>query len=347
MKSDLVLDRSRWEPQSVTKSTERVCDLIRKGDKKSAPIFGDVSAMRTLFAGGEGQLPEGKSIQLPSRNPGRMIDCRVIDPNDVPSPKGIFLHFHGGGLVAGRHDSIDALLLRYANSSECKVVSVGYRLAPENPYPSGVQDCFDVADYFVENGPPLRVIGGESAGGFLAMQTIFHLLGTKPQLNTVKALILAYGCYSWSFLPRAYSIPDSVCLNPNKLNVFRNLALTAHPTLTAALRDFDAEFGALQTADPEIYDSSLKHPVFSPLYRRFESVGARLPPALFVVGTADPLADDTILMSAHWQLAQGPAVTRFVAGAPHAFAEMPVEAGDCCMTYNDLVKEFLYEVIRQ
>ncbi|RAH51635.1 alpha/beta-hydrolase [Aspergillus piperis CBS 112811] len=318
MKSDLVLDRSRWQPQFVTKSTEGLCDLVRKGDEKSAPIF------------------------LPSRDPGRMINCRAIDPNNVPSPKGIFLHFHGGGLR-----SIDALLLRYANSSECKVVSVGYRLAPENPYPSGVQDCFDVADYFVENGPPLRVLGGESAGAFLAMQTIFHLLGTKPQLNTVKALVLAYGCYSWSFLPLAYNITDSVCMNPKKLNVFRNLALTTHPTLTASLRNFDAEFGALQTAEPEIYDSPLKHPVFSPLYRRFESVGARLPPALFVVGTADPLADDTILMSAHWQLAQGSAVTRFLAGAPHAFAEMPMEAGDCCVTYNDLVKEFLYEVIRQ
>jgi acetyl esterase/lipase len=46
------------------------------------------------------------------------------------------------------------------------VISVGYRLAPEDPYPSGVQDCFDVADYFVENhenddGLPVQVIGGE------------------------------------------------------------------------------------------------------------------------------------------------------------------------------------------
>ncbi|GKZ43948.1 hypothetical protein AbraIFM66951_005605 [Aspergillus brasiliensis] len=318
--------------------------------------------MRTFFSGGQGQLPDGKSIQLPSRDPGRMIECRVVDPNDdvsssSSSPKGIFLHLHGGGLVAGRHDSdwrssIDASLLRYANSSKCKVVSVGYRLAPESPYPSGVQDCFDVADHFVESGPPLRVIGGESAGAFLAIQTIFHLLGTYPQLNTVKALILAYGCYSWSFLPRAYNILDSVCLNPNKLHTFRDLALTTHPALTATLRNFDAEFGALQTADHEIYNlssssSAVKHPVFSPLYRRFEAVGERLPPALFVVGTADPLADDTILMSAHWQLAQGLAVTRFVPGAPHAFAEMPIEAGDCCGMYHELVKEFLDEVIRQ
>jgi acetyl esterase/lipase len=43
---------------------------------------------------------------------------------------------------------------------------VGYRLAPEQPYPSGVQDCFDIADYFIQNhyndnGLPVRVIGGE------------------------------------------------------------------------------------------------------------------------------------------------------------------------------------------
>lgn len=39
MKSDLVLDRSRWQPQFVTKSTEGLCDLVRKGDEKSASIF--------------------------------------------------------------------------------------------------------------------------------------------------------------------------------------------------------------------------------------------------------------------------------------------------------------------
>ncbi|KAL3487451.1 Alpha/Beta hydrolase protein [Aspergillus germanicus] len=355
MKSDLVLEPSRWQPQSVTKSTTGVCDLIRRNDEESAEVFakGDAAAIRNLFVGGEGQLPEGRNIDIPSRDLKWMIECRVVAPNDdgdASSPSGIFLHFHGGGLSVGRHDMNDALLLRYANSSRCRVISVGYRLAPEDPYPSGVQDCFDVADYFVEkhendDGLPVRVIGGESAGAFLTMQVLFHLLGTYPKLNTIKALVFAYGLYSWSFLPGVYTNPDSVCLNPSKLDIFRDLALTSNPNLTATLRDFDTEFGSLQTTDADIYDSPLKHPVFSPVYRRFDAVVSRLPPALFIAGTADPLADDTILMSARWQMAQGSAVTRFVPGAPHAFAEVPIEAGDCCVDYNDIVKEFLGETL--
>ncbi|KAL3455188.1 Alpha/Beta hydrolase protein [Aspergillus heterothallicus] len=354
MKSDLVLNPSRWQPQSVTKSTAGVCDLIRKNDEESAEVFarGDAAAIRNLSVGSEGQLPEGRNIEIPSREPNRMIECRVVDPNngDASSPKGILLHFHGGGLSVGRHDMNDALLLRYADSSLCRVISVGYRLAPEDPYPSGVQDCFDIADYFVQdhdndNGLPVRVIGGESAGAFLTMQVLFHLLGTYPNLNTIKALILGYGLYTWSFLPNVYTSPDSVCLNPSKLDIFRNLALTPNPFLTAALREFETEFSTLQTMDADIYDSPLKHPVFSPVYRRFDAVGSRLPPALFVAGTADPLVDDTILMSARWQMAQGLAVTKFVPGAPHAFAEVPIESGDCCVDYNDIVKEFLDETL--
>ncbi|KAL2842153.1 Alpha/Beta hydrolase protein [Aspergillus pseudoustus] len=349
MKSDLVLEPNRWQPQSVTKSTGGVCDLIRKGDEESAKIFGDVAAMRSLFLDREGQLPEAKNIESPSRDPGRLINSRVLDPSNVPSPTGIFLHFHGGGLVAGRHDSSVHGPFLHANASGCRVVSVDYRLAPEDSYPSGVD-------------LPVTVIGGElahvsSAGAFLTMQVIFHLLGTYPTLDTVKALGLAYGCYTWSFLPSVFTIPDPVCLNPRKMSIFRGLAMTPAPTITTpTLRAVDSEFGALQAAsatdtDPDsdpIYDSPLKHPVFSPLYRRFdylESIASRLPVALFVAGTVDPLVDDTVLMSARWQMAQGRAVTRFVPGAPHAFAEVPIESGDCCVAYTKLVEKFLDEVL--
>jgi hypothetical protein len=81
------------------------------------------------------------------------------------------------------------------------------------------------------------------------VQVLFHLLGTYPKLNTIKAPVLAYGLYSWSFLPGVYTNPDSVCLNTGKLDIFRNLALTRKPTLTTTLWDFDTEFGTLQTTE--------------------------------------------------------------------------------------------------
>lgn len=60
----------------------------------------------------------------------------------------------------------DPLLKLYADCSKCTVISVGYRLAPEHPFPAGPEDCYDVAEYLVKNGEkefggPLRFIGGE------------------------------------------------------------------------------------------------------------------------------------------------------------------------------------------
>ena len=54
----------------------------------------------------------------------------------------------------------------YADAGDLAVLSVAYRLAPENPYPQGPQDCIDVGEYLVKNsekeyGGPLRFIGGE------------------------------------------------------------------------------------------------------------------------------------------------------------------------------------------
>ena len=54
----------------------------------------------------------------------------------------------------------------YADTADVAVVSIGYRLAPEEPFPKGPEDCYDVADYLVKNseaeyGGPLKFLGGE------------------------------------------------------------------------------------------------------------------------------------------------------------------------------------------
>jgi acetyl esterase/lipase len=73
---------------------------------------------------------------------------------------------HGGGWVLGDQHSADALLQTYADAGDLAVVSVGYRLAPEHPFPCGPNDCIDVGEYLVMNsekvyGSPLKFIGGE------------------------------------------------------------------------------------------------------------------------------------------------------------------------------------------
>lgn len=76
------------------------------------------------------------------------------------------MHIHGGGWVLMSEETSDPLLQFYADASGCVAVSVGYRLAPEHPFPAGPQDCEDAAEWLVRHGEEevggkLAFIGGE------------------------------------------------------------------------------------------------------------------------------------------------------------------------------------------
>ncbi len=114
-------------------------------------------------------LPQGINITIPSRDSGRTIPCRLFWPQSKseraesiqkrPDVKGIFMHIHGGGWVLFDEKSTDMLLAFYAETTGCAVISVGYRLAPESPWPAPVEDIEDAAAYFAEQG--LKEFGGE------------------------------------------------------------------------------------------------------------------------------------------------------------------------------------------
>jgi len=83
------------------------------------------------------------------------------------------VYIHGGGWVIGDLDTHDALCRQLANGARCAVYSVDYRLAPENPFPAGVDDCI-AAVKFVAGRHKLVAVGGDSAGGTLATVAALH-----------------------------------------------------------------------------------------------------------------------------------------------------------------------------
>lgn len=254
-------------------------------------------------------LPSGQSISLPSREGSRTIPCRLFYPNDNSDKKackGIILHIHGGGWVLNTESSQDVLLKEYADTSGCVVISVGYRLAPENTFPAANDDCADVAEYLVDKGEEeyggkLSFIGGESAGGHLALTTTFHLLRTRPNF-TFLGLLLHFGCYD-------VTIPRSTLPHP----------ILSHITYQKFIEAFVPESSHANLPNGK------QNPAISPFYEDLEQWRGKLPNALFTCGSVDILLHDTVLMSAKWMMAGGEAMTKIYSGGVHGYIFFPKE----------------------
>ncbi len=124
---------------------------------------------------------------------GLKIPVKIYSPwPDVPLP--VLMYYHGGGHICGSADQYDPITRKLALSANVIVVSVDYRLAPENPYPAGINDCFnatlnvwDVLDH-VKYQHRL-FIAGDSAGGAIAA-SITMRNQTKTDLAIEKQVLI-------------------------------------------------------------------------------------------------------------------------------------------------------------
>lgn len=104
---------------------------------------------------------------------GGEIPVRIYMPAGV-GPHPVCVYFHGGGFVFGDLELIDKVARSLCNASNAAIVSVGYRKAPEYPYPTAPEDCYAALVWTSENAAglgldPTRIaVLGDSAGGNLA-----------------------------------------------------------------------------------------------------------------------------------------------------------------------------------
>lgn len=230
--------------------------------------------------------------------PAGEILVRMFIPAEV---RAVYLHLHGGGFMLGRADHFDEALHRIAKRCRVAVVSVDYRLAPEHPYPAGPDDCEAAAVWLVENceaefGTTQLVIGGESAGANLAAVTLLRMRD-RHGFNGFDGAVLTYGAFDLSLTPSARNWGE------------KNLILT-----TRLIRWFHENYvPSGDFADPDI----------SPLNADL----ADMPPALFTVGTLDPLIDDSMFMHMRWLAAGNLSELAIYPGGAHAFDAFPIELG--------------------
>jgi acetyl esterase/lipase len=233
------------------------------------------------------------------------VRCKIFRAEGTP--RAIYLHFHGGGMVSGSPEMMDLPNQHLAKQLGVTVVSADYRKAPEHPYPAGPDDGLAVARWLLtdgaaEFGSERMLIGGESAGGYMTLITALRIRDQLHAIDRVDGLNLIFGVFDWGRSPsqRGMRPQDGMdVLSPEGIEFFTGCYL------------------------PGMTDDERRAPEISPAFADLRG----LPPSLVSVGSCDHLLDDSLFVATR-AAAAGVDVDLFVApDMPHGFL-----AFDCGIT---------------
>ncbi len=258
---------------------------------------GSPQQARDLVASGRSVLGVGpdvgkvSDITIPTRSGS--VAARLY--RSTNTEHGFVVYFHGGGWVCGTLDDYDILARNLVHYSDCAVLMVDYRLAPEFAFPAGLEDAEDAITWAVrevetltEKHLPLAV-GGDSAGGNLATAALNNLRG---KVDCALQLLL-------------YPVTDANTERPSYIAHGEGLPLTRS--------DMQWFFGHYAPkalwADPRI--SPLQHPSL-----------AGSPPAWIATAEYDVLRDEGEDYARRLQEAGVPVELRRVQGLAHGFARL-------------------------
>ncbi len=176
-------------------------DLANKAPGPKINEMAPVQARKMMRdMGMYGELPRGEirrveDISIPAPE-GHAIPARLYAHHAAATlPAPVLLYFHGGGWVIGDLETHDSLCAEIARESGLTVIAVDYRLAPEYPFPAGINDCFTATRWaasapdIVGHGVTGLVVTGDSAGGNFAAITAQELNGQLPVPILVQWLI--------------------------------------------------------------------------------------------------------------------------------------------------------------
>lgn len=163
--------------------------------------------------------------------PGALSDIPAVRivPANGSEPIGRLLYLHGGGWVLGSIDTHLSPMAHLALGAGLEVIGINYRLAPEFPFPAGLNDSLSAWRWLRSTSPmgaaPLCMIGGDSAGANLAVGVMLSLRDAQAQLPD--AALLFYGAYAAdedTLSHRAFGNGD-YGLSSNRMAWFRQLYL--------------------------------------------------------------------------------------------------------------------------
>jgi acetyl esterase len=160
--------------------------------------------------------------------PARPIPLRIYRPATTANAP-VLMYFHGGGMVLGSNHSFEPLARTLASVSNATVVSVDYRLAPENPAPAQFDDAYSATEWVAENADRLGVDGsrlavvGDSAGGSLAAAVA--LAARDHDGPAIYCQVLLYpGLDRDMAAPAIVGLADAPMLSVDDINYMHELA---------------------------------------------------------------------------------------------------------------------------
>ncbi len=293
-----------------------IAEMFGAGGPAVVPTDRDerVRAQREMMKPFEAVSPAGSDRDIAG------VPCRIFRP-ERPA-RAVYLHFHGGAMILGSPLMNDVANADLASRFDVAVVSVDYRLAPEHPHPAGSDDGLAVARWLVEHGESefgssRIVIAGESAGGYYAALTLLRIRDELDAADRVVGANLVFGVYDLSGTPSIRGV---------------------RPSDTPDILTEDVGAFVNECFLPGRSVEDCKVPSISPLYADLHD----LPPALFTVGSADHLLDDSLFMAARWEAYGNESELAVYPDCIHAFTAFPTELAKRA---NERIDAFLERVL--
>ncbi|HZK06411.1 MAG TPA: alpha/beta hydrolase [Actinomycetaceae bacterium] len=226
------------------------------------------------------------------------VPVRIYTPT-AANAYGLLVYFHGGAFFQGSIETVDHVARALAKETGYRVISVGFRLAPEHAFPAGLEDCYGVVRWAAANGAALKwdgtnlALAGDSSGGTFVAAVVAK--ARDDGFDAISHQVLYYPSLDLDFDVERYG-----SLKENAVG---------YGLETAGLKPFNA-FYVGSGADPD-------DPLVSPIKR--ENLSG-LPPALIVTAQYDPLRDEGELYGERLREAGVDATVRRYETANHGFA---------------------------
>jgi acetyl esterase len=296
-----------------------------------------------IQAAGGSPEPVGAVSQREIDGPAGPIPIRIYEPADTGAdagigigtgagtdtgtarPRPVLTYFYGGGWTLGSLDTCDAICRSLTNQIGCVTVSVGYRLAPEHPFPAAVEDCYAGFARIAAEG---RAVADRSA------------VGTAPDtaLDLVPGVVAIAGDSAGGNLAAAVTLMARARGGPRPVHQLLVYPNTDYRAQTDSLREND---------DPMLFNrrsvawywgnylasaSDGDNPLVSPL--RAPSL-AGLPPATVITAEFDPLRDEGEQYAQRLEKEGVPVELRRYDGMAHGFFAMGgvLDAGRDAVAY--------------